>query len=544
MLVEYGSERLSRFRKTVQGTTAGVLSFIGAHGITPNVVSAEPLTQSTSISRSINPDISPDAGLDPLTQALSVEVGKLALDLNNLGLEEPLGGILTKAWIGDDGLLRIADKKLILKQGLDGKLKPVHILQQVYDNGYGDLLRSGFLGSDPLPNLNEYSSDPTPEVLNTLASLAEYFQAGYYISQSANFGPFNVHNISDNQGLTFAILEINDGPNQGKLTLANITPQLISLGLISQDLVLSPTEAGTGGGALEPIPQPTPGSTATPEPTPTPRPTATPPPTPTPEATKTPLPPEIYNLEPGVPERDLTIIKEAIGLARSYFVANFGINVPDGIKVNLRTSSIGSNLSISGGCFGRIDTGEMTIDVTHPAWARYQPDPSKTAPIWQNKGSVVHEYFHLLQSNLIRCSRPSGPTWLLEGVAEHIAQLAVSQAGLTSYDRLRACNEARIAYATSSLSLPSLSTLESPERFYSTNYALTLATRASETLSVEKGVKAFRTYWEQLGQGRDWQSAFQMAFGTDIDSFYQKFAQTRSRFNADLEPCYQLSRQP
>ena len=140
---------------------------------------------------------------------------------------------------------------------------------------------------------------------------------------------------------------------------------------------------------------------------------------------------------------------------------------------------------------------------------------------------VAHEAFHLLQGELAGPaalnSGPSdvpvaGPRWLTEGAAEYIAYRVLAENRLEDFDAIRR----RWISVTRSVTAP-LSSLEIATGFGGVAGIYDLTPLAASRLIETAGEGAFVAYWEAIGRGTPWQSAFAAAFGRSLEAFYGEF---------------------
>ena len=140
---------------------------------------------------------------------------------------------------------------------------------------------------------------------------------------------------------------------------------------------------------------------------------------------------------------------------------------------------------------------------------------------------LAHEAVHLIQSQVAGSAgavrsysaavKREGPLWLSEGIAEVMAFQLVTR---------RPLNVLRQHSLSHYNSRPvqSLKRLEKPgstSRNMSDVY--NLGTLAVIDLVEARGIKSVRRYFEALGEGHSWPTAFKHAFGVSKDQFYKNF---------------------
>jgi hypothetical protein len=143
--------------------------------------------------------------------------------------------------------------------------------------------------------------------------------------------------------------------------------------------------------------------------------------------------------------------------------------------------------------------------------------------------TLVHEYFHLVQSALANKSlTQTGPLWLYEGAADLAAFRVVASLGAVNLDLVRAEKVTRTRGIVNPLQ--AVDSLEGAAAEDS-NEPYNLGYLAGEFLISNYGGEdhLLKRYWEAQGQGATWQSAFQSTFGVSPESFYSQFEEYRRK---------------
>jgi hypothetical protein len=182
----------------------------------------------------------------------------------------------------------------------------------------------------------------------------------------------------------------------------------------------------------------------------------------------------------------------------------------------------------SGGTTAVAGTGGVLLYWAHPSWQ---------AGAGESQKIIAHELFHVFQNQLDKLGarnqvtppnqvRASGPVWLEEGAAEMIGYRVASDRGLTSYPSVLAGQITRSKQVSQALNAT-----QTYDEF-NIPYAYSLAHVAADHLVglAPGGVSALTTYYNALGGGTDWPTAFQSAFGLGVDAYYANFAAYRSKF--------------
>lgn len=150
--------------------------------------------------------------------------------------------------------------------------------------------------------------------------------------------------------------------------------------------------------------------------------------------------------------------------------------------------------------------------------------------------TFVHEVHHILQAQTHRdytadyaptdTVRRTGPTWLIEGLAEYVAYFVVSELELTYMRATTADWEVwakRVAYP-----LREFETIDG-ERDIVNLYHL-YAVAVDELLKLNNNsLKSAISYYRILEQKAPWREAFQKAFGLSVEDFYAYFERQRPK---------------
>ena len=145
-----------------------------------------------------------------------------------------------------------------------------------------------------------------------------------------------------------------------------------------------------------------------------------------------------------------------------------------------------------------------------------------------NTKIAVHEAFHVLQSELAgdRALNSgfddiprAGPRWISEGSAELVGYLAIADARLTSVTAVRADWAQRTK--SSPVTLQRLAFLRG--QFEAQSNAWGIMPLAVDRLVAEGGAAKVLSYFEAIGRGTPWETAFTASFGRSIDAFYTEF---------------------
>ena len=116
-----------------------------------------------------------------------------------------------------------------------------------------------------------------------------------------------------------------------------------------------------------------------------------------------------------------------------------------------------------------------------------------------------------------------GPQWLLEGSAEYAAYRATASQGLIGMDEIRA----QWASRTKLISNP-LSSKETSQGFFAEPEAYQIGPPAVDFLLGGRPDALLVAFYEAIGRGQPWQSAFASVSGKSIETFYAEFEAYRA----------------
>lgn len=171
---------------------------------------------------------------------------------------------------------------------------------------------------------------------------------------------------------------------------------------------------------------------------------------------------------------------------------------------------------------------DIFIITTSGGWT--QASPIINGPVAEGRvHTIVHEIFHLLQMKFMAHHRPF-PYWLWEGSAHYIAARFLTETNRYDYQKITSGH-----ISEASRMSESLQTLESTQFYragtpFADEYSLGfLATQYLTKDLLEGGVKELTKFWEEVGKGTDWQTAFRQVFGKATQQYYADFETFRKQ---------------
>jgi hypothetical protein len=230
------------------------------------------------------------------------------------------------------------------------------------------------------------------------------------------------------------------------------------------------------------------------------------------------------HFEEGVSLDNQTAIENGIRAAQSFLASQLGGQVTKPTALDVRASAGSQDRGPAGVYSGTIC----------PLILIFSGDQRWPTSQLQRTQKTAHEYMHIFQNELSDgFAIVVGPEWVHEGGAEFLGWKAVISAGLVSEADVLAMYGIRPAEKGFGLTaLPPLQSVGSREGFRELSsggspgsYALSYY--GLERLTSKYGLGSLRTFWQRQATVRELKMAFESAFGTSLDAFYQEFEQAR-----------------
>ncbi|MEA2528174.1 MAG: hypothetical protein QOF73_5401 [Thermomicrobiales bacterium] len=214
--------------------------------------------------------------------------------------------------------------------------------------------------------------------------------------------------------------------------------------------------------------------------------------------------------------KDAMYIREGIRLGQDYVQEQLGAQLETLTIVNAVPGAPRGNTDLVG-----LSTSHAVVLYTESdGWLQSAP--------FDRVHVVVHEYMHVVQQELAG-ERGNAPLWIDEGVAEYVGYQAVIEAGLVSAADVEAYNAANVVFGPD---LPPLSEVERPWDYQSQPSNIYGLSYLAVKQLVGDRPTSIRRYYERLGDGASWRSAFRSAFRINPSDFYEAFEAARSDFDA------------
>jgi hypothetical protein len=241
-----------------------------------------------------------------------------------------------------------------------------------------------------------------------------------------------------------------------------------------------------------------------------------------------------YVLGGGVTAGEQASAKSSLDLAATYFHYSLGRDVAAfTVYIEANLDEIAQVFAQTYG--GSLDSarqfwsGATASAGQHRIWLFLGSQSWTSAPGFIRTKILAHELFHLLQqqlageSNLSGNVQAGGPLWLLEGSAEYAGFRAIAANNLFGLE------SARADWVTwTKQSSNSLQSMETGQGFSAAVYPYKIAPLAVDFLLGSGSPDTLVSYYDAIGRGTPWQTAFASAFGRTIDAFYADFAAYRA----------------
>ena len=211
----------------------------------------------------------------------------------------------------------------------------------------------------------------------------------------------------------------------------------------------------------------------------------------------------LFDIRQNVSPDLVALVRRAIRQAREYFAYRTTDCEPFGTSVQITDEGRGpwAATVYNGNIYIRGGDGVWTL-----------------APVERRYALLFHEWYHLVQEELLRSRRTGIPDWLAEGTAEWIGYRAAVHFGYyPSYAYVRSQERAE-ALATG---VP----LERLTRRVEVGPQYALSFMAIDELDLHE--RALLRFWRILGAGERWRDAFDAIFGVSVPRFYERFERAR-----------------
>ena len=223
-----------------------------------------------------------------------------------------------------------------------------------------------------------------------------------------------------------------------------------------------------------------------------------------------------YIVSPTVPKKFVVRTKKAIDRVERYFKREWGyqLNVP--VKVILSDSEAflkpyGGGRSNGNECYGGFARPRQLVLCTEVDGFKR----SSFDVIEIQKGITAHEFAHLVQFEVTRGNMR--PAWMIEGFAEFVFFDLIPNS--TRIDRTKTIQN----WKKTVRNVGPLQSLEGFDAVNTVENAYTKSFLAVRDLEKQHGMDAIRSYFELLGRGMRWQTAFEQSFNQSPAAFYNAF---------------------
>lgn len=263
----------------------------------------------------------------------------------------------------------------------------------------------------------------------------------------------------------------------------------------------------------------------------------------------------LFTFGPNVPADQQQLVRDAIASGHEFFQSRLGTTVTrttnvfvfddiellvDAYMEFLEIPSSQRSIIVdrwTNDCHGEAGFGYIFQCTGHPDW---DTDAFGFGLRNQRIKFILHEYIHVLQFDLAGpqpdCCQSDqvstiGPAWLVEGTAEYLNFLFFGDQGVLDFRRFM---QGQQDFAKSISA--SLRELETQQGLRSEAGRGALAVVAVDFAVSLAELRALVDFWQAIGGGASWQTAFNSSFGLSIDEFYQEFETFRSQGVRRFEP--------
>jgi hypothetical protein len=206
--------------------------------------------------------------------------------------------------------------------------------------------------------------------------------------------------------------------------------------------------------------------------------------------------------------------------ARSSF---FTVNAPRNVRRDPYDPSTGA--PVNPGEIGEAGKGYIAYFTGSIGWKRFSPAFRVEV--------VVHEFIHVYQTHILGLQGSGVPAWMMEGAAEYLAGDALIGRGLVN----RSDVETYRYWTIDDAPLAELEQYEQHGQFLDADARVYgLAYLGMAWLAREAGVEAIGDFFDRVGNGAEWEAAFEDAFDVGPAAFYRAFEEERVDFIQPADP--------
>ncbi|MDQ2951197.1 MAG: hypothetical protein M3R54_02925 [Chloroflexota bacterium] len=226
-----------------------------------------------------------------------------------------------------------------------------------------------------------------------------------------------------------------------------------------------------------------------------------------------------FTAGPGLAAADVNDLHQGVEWASAYLRSAVGGD---------RTRRASARIVVGDGTerFCCVTSGpSFDIVTSNTAWSAPQAAaPDTWAPDDERTELAAHEYIHVWQYDLGGRACMLGPRWISEGMAESLAYRALVAAGRIGAANLDVFTKRQLRTARY-VPLRSLETAWPADvNPFAVGYL------AVDRLLASPSPLALRVFCTRVGAGEAWQSAFAVAFGVDVDTFYARYEAFRAEY--------------
>lgn len=217
-----------------------------------------------------------------------------------------------------------------------------------------------------------------------------------------------------------------------------------------------------------------------------------------------------FEIAPGVSDVDADFVEEGIYLAETFFTEQIRAEFRNRVRVEVKT---GSNPDIPE-LLAYFDGGKIVVLTGSPVWQRSIP--------LERIATIVHEFTHVYQTDVMGFDNIESPAWFEEGIAEYLSYALLGQLGLLDHQDLIDYDTAIVAKYMPDATLAGVAWWRDFQNESADVYALSHV--AVARLMNGAPLSRVSLYYSMLSQGYTIDQVFMLLFGTTPDDFSKEMS--------------------
>jgi hypothetical protein len=227
-----------------------------------------------------------------------------------------------------------------------------------------------------------------------------------------------------------------------------------------------------------------------------------------------------FEFRDGVSTEDESYVREGMSLAQRYVAEHLTTTADPPVSIEVRATDD----TVCGYAVACTNRSLIVVFTASPGWIQSAP--------FARVQTLVHEYVHVHQNDVLAEDADTPPAWFIEGMAEYLGFDAVIRQGLIRRQDVRDYE----AWVTDLYpDMPSLAGLEDWDDFQDESAEVySLAYLAIEELMEAREPADLDRFLIQVHLTHEWRASFQKVFARDVNAFYREIEVKRDELIAPV----------